>query len=231
VGDYVGVAGEGRRADVGGATDVLLERDVEMGLLADLVRDAAQGRGGFLLFEALPGLGKSALLDHGARVAQDAGLLVLRARGHQLEQAFGSGLDVAGLTATVGASTMTLGGMLKHLAYYEDHWFSHRMRGNKRQAMWDDDHWDADPDWEWNSAAQDSPEELHTLWQSAVSRSRDLLSETLADGGLNQPAGRSLPDGRMPSVRWIVVHMIEEYARHNGHADLIRESVDGLVGE
>ncbi len=91
VGDYVGVAVE-VRADVGGATDVLLERDVEMGLLADLVRDAAQGRGGFLLFEALPGLGKSALLDHGARVAQNAGLLVLRARGHQLEQAFGWGV-------------------------------------------------------------------------------------------------------------------------------------------
>jgi uncharacterized damage-inducible protein DinB len=142
-----------------------------------------------------------------------------------------SGLDVAGLTATVGASTMTLGGMLKHLAYYEDHWFSHRMRGNKRQAVWKDDYWDVDPDWEWNSAAQDSPEELHTLWQSAVSRSRDLLSETLADGGLDQSARRSLPDGRTPSVRWIVVHMIEEYARHNGHADLIRESVDGLVGE
>ena len=142
-----------------------------------------------------------------------------------------SGLDVAGLTATVGASTMTLGGMLKHLAYYEDHWFSHRMRGNERQAVWNDDYWDADPDWEWNSAAEDSPEALRTLWQDAVSRSRDLLSETLADGGLDQLARRSLPDGRMPSVRWIVVHMIEEYARHNGHADLIRESVDGLVGE
>ena len=94
-----------------------------------------------------------------------------------------------------------------------------------------DDYWDADPDWEWNSAAQDSPEELHTLWRDAVSRSRDLISGTLADGGLDQPARRSLPDGRVPSVRWIVVHMIEEYARHNGHADLIRESVDGLVGE
>jgi uncharacterized damage-inducible protein DinB len=142
-----------------------------------------------------------------------------------------SSLDAAGLKATVGASTMTLGGMLKHLAYYEDHWFSHRMRGNERQAVWNDDHWQTDPDWEWNSAAEDSPEELHTLWQDAVSRSRELLSETLAAGGPDQLARRCLPDGRMPSVRWIVIHMIEEYARHNGHADLIRESVDGLVGE
>jgi uncharacterized damage-inducible protein DinB len=142
-----------------------------------------------------------------------------------------SGLDTAGLKVTVGASTMTLGGMLKHLAYYEDHWFSYRMRGNDRQPQWNDDNWDTDPDWEWNSAAEDSPEALHTLWQNAVSRSRDLLSETLAAGDLGQPARRGWPDGRTPSVRWIVLHMIEEYARHNGHADLIRESIDGLTGE
>jgi DNA-binding CsgD family transcriptional regulator len=78
--------------EVGGGPDVLLERDVEVGLLVDLVRDAARGRGGLLLFTAPPGLGKSVLLDYGARVARDAGLLVLRARGHQLEQAFGWGV-------------------------------------------------------------------------------------------------------------------------------------------
>ncbi|WP_328332159.1 DinB family protein [Kribbella sp. NBC_00382] len=142
-----------------------------------------------------------------------------------------SGLDAAGLQKTVGVSTMTLGGMLKHLAYYEDHWFSHRMCGNDRQPIWRDEYWDADPDWEWTTAAQDSPEELHALWQDAVSRSRDLLAATVAEAVLDQPARRSLPDGRTVSARWILVHMIEEYARHNGHADLIRESIDGLVGE
>jgi uncharacterized damage-inducible protein DinB len=141
------------------------------------------------------------------------------------------GLDALGLQARVGASTMTLGGMLKHLAYYEDHWFSHRLCGNERLPMWSDEHWDADPDWEWNSAAQDSPAELRSHWQQAVSRSRDQLSRVLAEDGLDQPALRGLPDGRVPSARWIVLHMIEEYARHNGHADLIREAVDGVVGE
>ena len=53
----------------------------------------------------------------------------------------------------------------------------------------------------------------------------------LRDGGLDVPARRSWPDGRAPSRRWILVHMIEEYARHNGHADLLRESVDGQTGE
>jgi uncharacterized damage-inducible protein DinB len=142
-----------------------------------------------------------------------------------------SGLDAAGLQRTVGVSTMTLGGMLKHLAYYEDHWFSHRMSGNPRQAIWKDEYWDADPDWEWTTAAHDSPEELHTLWQSAVSRSRDLLAEIVADGGLGQPARGAVSASRAASARWILVHMIEEYARHNGHADLIRESIDGQVGE
>jgi uncharacterized damage-inducible protein DinB len=142
-----------------------------------------------------------------------------------------AGLDATGLRTRVGASTMTLGGMLKHLAYYEDHWFSHRLCGNERLPMWNDEQWDTDPDWEWNSAAQDFPVDLRSLWQQAVSRSRDQLSSALADGGLDRRARRSLPDGRIPNARWIVLHMIEEYARHNGHADLIRESVDGLVGE
>ena len=138
-----------------------------------------------------------------------------------------SGLDAAGMAVRVAASTMTL----KHLAYYEDHWFSYHLRGDQRHTMWNDDHWEADPDWEWTSAAEDSPADLHTVWQDAVSGSRTLLSAALADGGLDQLALRSLPDGRQRSVRWIVVHMIGEYARHNGHADLIRESVDGLAGE
>ena len=142
-----------------------------------------------------------------------------------------AGLGAAGLSATTGSSTMTLGGMLKHLAYVEDHWFSHRMHGNERQPIWRDVSWETDPEWDWHSAAEDSPTTLSELWQDATARSRDLLTDTLSAGGLDQLARRSLPDGRTPSVRWIVLHMIEEYARHNGHADLIREAVDGLTGE
>ena len=87
------------------------------------------------------------------------------------------------------------------------------------------------PDWDWHSAAGDTPEQLRTLWQDAVARSRSLVGEALADGGLERMARRSWPDGRSPSLRWILCHLVEEYSRHNGHADLIRESVDGLTGE
>jgi hypothetical protein len=64
-----------------------------------------------------------------------------------------------------------------------------------------------------------------------VARSRSRVAEALADGGLVRLARRTWPDGRSPSLRWIQVHMIEEYARHNGHADLTRESVDGSTEE
>jgi uncharacterized damage-inducible protein DinB len=142
-----------------------------------------------------------------------------------------AGLDVAGLTATVGASSMTLGGLLKHMALVEDGWFSRSLHGKERQPPWDAVDWKADPDWDWHSAAEDSPEQLHALWQEAVTRSRSLVAEALAGGGLERLARRTWPDGSAPSLRWILVHMIEEYARHNGHADLLRESVDGLTGE
>jgi uncharacterized damage-inducible protein DinB len=142
-----------------------------------------------------------------------------------------SGLDREGLNARVGASSMTLGGMLKHMALVESHWFSRSLHGHERRPPWDAVDWEADPDWEWHSAVDDTPEQLRAIWREAVESSRSLVAEALGAGGLDQRARRSSPDGWSPSLRWIVVHMIEEYARHNGHADLLRESVDGETGE
>jgi uncharacterized damage-inducible protein DinB len=142
-----------------------------------------------------------------------------------------AGLDAAGLDARVGVSTMTLGGMLKHMALVETDWFSGSLFGRDKQPPWDAVDWKADPDWDWHSAANDSPEQLRDLWKDAVAKSRSQVAEALAEGGLDQMAKRTWPDGRSPSLRWILVHMIEEYARHNGHADLLRESVDGETGE
>ncbi len=137
------------------------------------------------------------------------------------------GLDATGLAATTAASDMTLGGLLKHLAYVEDQWFGQWLRGGPPTPPWDAVDWEADRDWDWHSAADDTPEELLALWQDAVARSRTCVAEALAEGGLDQLSQRRWPDGRGPSLRWILVHMIEEYARHNGHADLIREAFDG----
>jgi uncharacterized protein DUF664 len=69
-----------------------------------------------------------------------------------------------------------------------------------------------------------------SIWQDAVARSRSAVTEALLDGGLDQLA-RATQWSELPSLRRILIDLIEEYARHVGHADLIRESVDGLVGE
>lgn len=140
------------------------------------------------------------------------------------------GLDADGLAITVGASSMTLGGLIKHMALVEDHWFSCSLHGNDDRDPFGSVDWEADPDWEWRTAADDSPGELATLWHSSVGASRRLTEEALAADGLDTTAKRSGSRGTV-SLRWIVTHMIEEYARHNGHADLLREAVDGATGE
>lgn len=140
-------------------------------------------------------------------------------------------LDRDGLATTIGSSTMTLGGLLKHLAYVEDDWSHGWLHGIDRPDPWETIDWNADPDWEWHSTAEDTPDELLTFWQRSVRRSQQRIDKALANGGLDTVAARSWPDERAPSLRWIIVHLIEEYARHNGHADLLRESVDGATGE
>lgn len=141
------------------------------------------------------------------------------------------GLDAAGLRVTVGASTITLGGLVKHLTAVESLTFNWKFLGRDPGEPWNAIDWDADPDWPWHSAAADPPEELYAMYHDAVARSRALMDELVADGGLDQLSPRDWPGGDKPSLRRIVVDHIEEYARHTGHADLIREAVDGLVGE
>lgn len=139
------------------------------------------------------------------------------------------GLDDTGLRARLAPSTMSLGGMLHHLAFVEDHWFGHRLRGLAPAAPWGTAPWDADPDWDWRVADTLDAATLLARWRAAVDASRGHLDALLAAGaGLGDLERRAGPS---VTVRWVLVHMIEEYARHAGHADLIRESLDGLVGE
>ena len=139
------------------------------------------------------------------------------------------GLDEAGLRATLAPSPVTLGGLLKHMARFEDDMSTEWLRGQAQLPPWNSIDWEADHDWDWRTAAADSSEELYALWRDAVERARALFAETLAGGDLGRQSAS--PQGAMPSLRYILLNMIEEYARHNGHADLIRESLDGLVGQ
>jgi len=141
------------------------------------------------------------------------------------------GLDAAGLAQRAAASSLTLGGLLKHLALVEDHQFGEKYDGAPLGAPWAAVDWDADPDWEFRTAAGDPPQALYALWDDAVERSRQRLAAALAkDGGLGQRVAAS-GDGEHASLRRLVTDMIEEYGRHTGHADLLREAADGLTGE
>ncbi len=142
------------------------------------------------------------------------------------------GLTADQFNVTAAKSTMTLGGMFKHLAYVEQQWFHVVLHDREPLEPWASVDWKADNDWDWNSAANDTPEQLLALWKRAVDSSRKNLVEALRGSDLNQIAKRPpWRDGRAPNLRWILIHMIEEYARHNGHIDLIRESIDGQTGE
>jgi hypothetical protein len=135
------------------------------------------------------------------------------------------------LNVRIGASALTLGGLLKHLAGVETLTFTVKLSGEPMGEPWDAHADDESDEWEFSSAASDTPEELYALWDDAVERSRGLLEAALADGGIGQPVAVHWPNGRHASLRRLVCDLVEEYGRHTGHADLLREAVDGLTGE
>jgi uncharacterized damage-inducible protein DinB len=144
-----------------------------------------------------------------------------------------AGLSDEQLRQTLPPSSMSLGGMLKHLAYVEDYWFTEGVGEQPSPEPWASVDWKADRDWEWHSAAVDTGEALRGLWDARVQAARDLVAAELSEHG-SDALGRTHPawDGRgQVSLRWVLTHMIEEYARHNGHADFLRESIDGATGE
>jgi len=140
------------------------------------------------------------------------------------------GLDAAGLNVRIGASALTLGGLLKHLALVEDHQFGYKLTGEPLGAPFDAVDFDADPDWEFRTAAEDTPRSLYELWDTAAARSRERVAKALSGAGMDQPVHASI-DGVHASLRRLVCDMLEEYGRHTGQADLIREAVDGRTGE
>jgi hypothetical protein len=138
-------------------------------------------------------------------------------------------LDETGLRTRIGASTLTLGSLLKHLACCEDYMFTAKMTGEPIGAPWDALGWDGSESWGFTFAAEGhAPEELYAFWDGAVERSRIRLTAALANGGLDQPVHVG---GGKVNLRRLICDLIEEYGRHTGQADLLREAVDGRVGE
>jgi hypothetical protein len=131
------------------------------------------------------------------------------------------GVDEVGLKKRpVATSNLSLHGLVRHMAEVERNWFQRVLRGNRAPFIWVDPHVD---DREFVPLDAEVWREDIAAWRAECERSRGAAAEHgLDDTGIRR--------GKVYSLRWIYLHMIEEYARHNGHADLIRELVDGEVG-
>ena len=142
-----------------------------------------------------------------------------------------SGLDADQLATALAPTTLTLGGLLKHLSAVEAGWLNEFFAGGVAKPSWFDDLDRNDPDWSLTSAAAAAPEQLFAWFDESIA-----VSDTVIEAALAGPEGlatlsQEQEDGEHISLRWIICHLIEEYARHNGHADLLRESIDGATGE
>ena len=135
-------------------------------------------------------------------------------------------IDAQAMALPLVSSSMTLGGLLKHLAWVEELYFQHHLAGRSVMAPFDGLDPDLDwEDWPWRTASDDTPQDLRELWVAAVHRSRGSLAEALSFSGLDQPTHGGM------SLRRLLADIVEEYARHTGHADVLREAVDGATGE
>jgi dienelactone hydrolase/uncharacterized damage-inducible protein DinB len=138
------------------------------------------------------------------------------------------GLSQAQMAQRHAPSALTLAGLLYHLALVEETWLEKRFLGLPVREPWAGVDFDADPEWEFRTSADLEPEQVRQRYREACERSRQAAAQ--ADT-LDQLSVRPLGDGRRFSLRWVLLHLLEETARHAGHADLIREAIDGTVGE
>jgi uncharacterized damage-inducible protein DinB len=125
---------------------------------------------------------------------------------------------------SVPPSTMSLLGLLRHLARVEHHWFKRVLQGEDVPRLY---RTEADPDLDFNGAVADQAvvDDAWASWRREVAAADAWLADV---GSLGE---RVLIDGDEVEVRDILVHMVEEYARHAGHADLLRECIDGRTGQ
>jgi hypothetical protein len=138
------------------------------------------------------------------------------------------GLTHEQLNRVLPPSTLTLAKLLRHLTLVEEDWFHVRFLGLDPHDPWAGAPWDDDRDWEMTSAVEVAPEQLLVDFHAACVESRRITCDA---SSLDQRSVKADRTGDHYNLRWILVHMIEEYARHAGHADFLREAIDGVVGD
>jgi uncharacterized damage-inducible protein DinB len=128
-------------------------------------------------------------------------------------------------TRSAPPSSLSLLGLVRHMAEVERGWFRGFALEQTSPRYYSDD--DRDGDFDNVEADMDSVREAFEFWSAEIDHARDVV----AGAGLDQTYSQVRHGGRTISLRWIMVHMIEEYARHCGHADLLRERIDGATGD
>ncbi len=139
-----------------------------------------------------------------------------------------AGLDREGMAARLPSSTLSLGGLVYHLALVEESWMEVRFAGRPLPEPWRGVDFEADPEWEVRTGGELDPEQVRERYREAGERTRRVVAEA---GGPDQLSALPAHSGRPFSLRWVLLHLIEETARHIGHADLLREAIDGSIGE
>jgi uncharacterized damage-inducible protein DinB len=165
--------------------------------------------------------------DSGATLTDERGTLLEYLRAYRLTLEMKcAGLDAAQLaTRSVPPSSMSLLGLVRHLAEAERHWFRRVMAGETTPRLF---RTDADREADWNGAVGDPAvaAQAWAVWRGEVAFAEEFTRQTPDLAFLGRKS-----DGRTIQLREVIVHMIEEYARHCGHADLLRERIDGRVGQ
>ena len=134
------------------------------------------------------------------------------------------GLDDEQLRRAMVPSGTSLLGLVKHLAYVERSWFQEVWDGQEVSYSWTKQ----DPDADWRIEPDETTEDVLALYNGECDRSRAIVA---AASSLDELAEHPRQRGWKMSRRWILIHMIEETARHVGHADILREQLDGATGE
>jgi uncharacterized damage-inducible protein DinB len=125
----------------------------------------------------------------------------------------------------VPTSTLSLLGIVRHLAEVERSWFDRVAGVEPRPGLY---FTEAEPDLDFDGAVADPVvvRQAYADWEAEIAHAREVAERTPLESGFIR-----LRTGERVNHRWVLLHMIEEYARHNGHADLLREAVDGSTGE
>ena len=138
------------------------------------------------------------------------------------------GLTQEQLGQRIPTSALTLAGILYHLALVEEDWFEVKFLGQEDREDWQGIDWDADPEYEFRTALAKDPDWLRRRYRDACDRARQV---TAAADSLDDVSVSTRVGGKPFTLRWVMLHLIEETARHAGHADLLREAIDGTTGE